>query len=165
MYYKKGNALPRWIVIWLIFSIVVVTWDTGFLFTRPASFPGGSLAWIWIPYAKYMTIDTSYADLDNHFLIAQQIMNLVEIAIGLMALYLNQINKKNAALLCAFSSLLLTGSKTFLIFLLEAISGLEHVGHNSLHDLIVLYLVPNSLWLIIPCAGVFFLGRSLISPR
>jgi hypothetical protein len=159
--YKK---IPNWIIIWLIVSMFIVLWDSGFLFARPASFPGGRLSWLWIPYAKYITIDTSYIDLHNNFLIAQQIMNLVEILISMAALYFN--GKKNqVAILFAFSSLLLTGTKTILIFLLEVVSGLQHVGHNSLQDLILFYILPNSLWIIFPFIGVFILGRFLVHDK
>jgi hypothetical protein len=157
--------LPTWIVIWLIISIMIILWDSGFLFTRPDSFPGGRLAWIWVPYAKYITIDTGYADLHNDFLVAQQIMSLIEVFIGIIALYLNYNQKYNLAILLAFSTLLLTGAKTILVFVIETVSGFKHVGHNSIHDLILLYILPNSLWLIFPFAGVIVLGRYLISSR
>jgi hypothetical protein len=157
--------IPRWIIIWLIISMMIILWDSGFLFTRPDSFPGGSLAWLWVPYAKYITIDTGYADLDNDFLVAQQIMSLIEIIIDIVALYFNYKRKISLAILLIFSTLLLTGFKTILVFLLEAVSGFKHVGHNAVYDLIFLYILPNSLWLIFPFAGVFVLGRYLISPR
>ncbi|MBA3661057.1 MAG: hypothetical protein H0W64_04995 [Gammaproteobacteria bacterium] len=162
---QRSLQLPSWIVVWLILSMMIILWDSGFLFSRPASLPGGSLAWVWLPYAKYITIDPSYTDLHNDFLVAQQIMSLLEIAIGIIALYYNYRCKGNRAILFAFSALLLTGTKTILVFLLEAVSGFKNIGHNSGYDLLLFYIMPNSLWLIFPFAGVFILGRYLISSR
>lgn len=152
---------PKWIKIWIIISALIVFWDVMFVLLRPASLPEGSLAFIWIPYAKYIQIDISYADMQNNFVITQAIMSLFEICIGIISLYLAHIKKTILAILFAFSALLLTGTKTIFIFLQEFIGHFEHVNHNSISDLVFSYILPNSVWIIIPFIAVFCLGKSL----
>jgi hypothetical protein len=50
--------LPVWIKIWLLISSSIIFWDVMFILLRPASFAHGALAAIWIPYVKYIQIDT-----------------------------------------------------------------------------------------------------------
>lgn len=159
---NEKTRLPRWIVIWLLISMLIVFWDVTFVLFRPASFAEGALGLIYIPYAKYIKIDTSYADMNNAFVVAQSIMSLFEIALGLIALYLNYRRVFLAACLFAFSSQLLTATKTILIFLLEIVGGMQHVGHNVISDLILYYFMPNSVWIVLPFAVVIVLGRLLI---
>ena len=158
---NKKLGLPKWIIIWLIISTAVVFWDVMFVLLRPASFIGGNLGFLWVPYAKYIKIDTSYADLTNTFVIAQSIMSLFEIAISIIALFLNYFRQFNQACLLAYSALLLTCAKTILIFVIEMVSGLKHVGHNTSFDLIMYYILPNAIWIIIPAAAILTLGRLL----
>lgn len=161
----EQKRLQKWIVIWLIISMIIVFWDVMFVLLRPVSLPGGSLAWLWVPYATYIKIDTSYADLNNAFIVAQGIMSLIEIIIAIIALSLNYSGKFLPACLFAFSSMLLTGTKTVLIFVLEAVNKFSHVGHNTVMDLIFYYTLPNSIWIVIPFLAVNVLGRTLIQSR
>ncbi|MBV8801429.1 MAG: hypothetical protein JO131_00415, partial [Gammaproteobacteria bacterium] len=117
--YSKQWMLPKWTIIWLIISLVIISWDVMFVLLRPASFAHGSLGYLWIPYIKYVQIDTSYADLNNPFVTAQALMSLMENAIGIMGLYYYFFKKIKTACLLIFSSQLLTCTKTILIFLLE----------------------------------------------
>lgn len=45
--------------------------------------------------------------------------------------------------LVGFSAALMTLSKTVLYWLIEPFSGYQHIGHNSLRDLIVLWIVSK----------------------
>lgn len=157
------HAIPKWIMIWLAISTIIISWEMLFILLRPASFANGSLAAIWIPYAQYVKIDTSYADLQNDFVNALPFMDLFEIAIGIAALTFNYLRKTPAAMVFAFSSFLLTGTKTIFVFVQEGVGGFKHVGHNSISDLVFLYFLPNSIWIVIPFLAVFILGRDLIS--
>lgn len=157
---QQFHAIPKWIVIWLSISIIIITWEMLFIVMRPDSFADGSLAAIWMPYAKYVKIDTSYADLQNDFVNALPLMDLIEITIGLTALFLNY-KRNNAAIVFAFSSLLLTGTKTIFVFVQEAIGGFKHVGHNAISEIILFYVLPNSIWIFFPFLAVFMLGRYL----
>lgn len=156
--------LPTWISLWLLFSILITSWETGFILLRPESLSDqGNYLNIWLPYLRYVKIDTSYADLSNEFIKFMPCANIIEISIALLALYFNFLRKTAFAILFAFSSLLLTGTKTITVFMLEAYDRFSHVAHNPLFDLIFMYILPNSLWIIFPFMGVFILGYSLIT--
>ena len=70
-------------LIWLIISIPLVLWDTGYVVLRPHSMPGGALhSPIWTPYALYGSIDYIYGwpayNSRNGFTAAQTSLNIVE---------------------------------------------------------------------------------------
>lgn len=155
--------IPVWILIVLCLSMVITLWDALFVLLRPESLPGGSLAFIWKPYAKYITIDTAYQNMHEPFVVAQAIMTLFEISIGCFALYFYFTKRHSLATLLAFSSLLLTGAKTILIFVEEAASNFVHVAQNSLHDLILLYVIPNGIWVVVPLVCVVVLAHQLLN--
>ena len=73
-------------LLWLLLSLPLVIWDTGYVLLRPHSMPGGSLhSPLWIPYALYGTVDYIYGwpafEARNGFTSAQGVMNLVETAL------------------------------------------------------------------------------------
>ena len=72
-------------LIWLLVSLPLVFWDTGYVLMRPHTMPGGALhAPIWTPYGLYGTVDYIYGfpawNARNGFTSAQAAMNLVESA-------------------------------------------------------------------------------------
>ena len=72
-------------LIWLLVSLPLVFWDTGYVLLRPWSMPGGFLhSPIWIPYALYGRVDYIYGwpafEANNGFTSAQGAMNLIESA-------------------------------------------------------------------------------------
>ncbi|PGH30176.1 hypothetical protein GX50_07076 [[Emmonsia] crescens] len=79
------------VTLWLSISIPVVLWDASYVLLRPHSMPGGSLHYIWSPYALYGTIDYIYGwpawNNRNGFTSAQSLMNLVETACYLFYLF------------------------------------------------------------------------------
>jgi len=156
------STLPRWIIVWFVFSIIFTGWDALFILMRPDSFATGHLAYLFKPYVTYVTIDWSYLDIHNPFLQSLALMDFFEIGIALFALYFNARKQGALAILFAFSSLLLTGSKTLLVFGLEAFNHFQHVAHNSLSVLLFQYILPNGLWVVFPFLGVFVLGRMLV---
>lgn len=73
------------VTIWLLISVPVVLWDTGYVLLRPHSMPGGKLhSPIWTPYALYGAVDYIYGwpafNARNGFTAAQGILNLIESA-------------------------------------------------------------------------------------
>ena len=86
----KSSTTPRWshipsriYIIWLIISLLLVAWDTGYILGRPHTLPGGK--WhepIWTPYTLYSNIDLIYGwkglDEGNGFAAAHSTMNIVE---------------------------------------------------------------------------------------
>ncbi|GAM39184.1 hypothetical protein TCE0_034r10519 [Talaromyces pinophilus] len=83
---RKGVHTPSIIVLaWLMISVPLVLWDTGYVLLRPHSMPGGKFhSPIWTPYALYGTIDYVYGwpafDARNGFTAAQGVLNLFETA-------------------------------------------------------------------------------------
>lgn len=152
--------LPRWIVLWLAIAAVVVTWDALFVLNRPASMPGGALHFLWLPYARYIMVDHRYGDLHDPFVTAQSFINLVEVALGLLALRLHQ-QRRAGAVVLAYSVSLMTLAKTALYFLMDAVAGFAQTRHNSLAMLIPYYLMTNGVWLVFPALVVASLGRRL----
>ncbi|KAE8383616.1 hypothetical protein BDV26DRAFT_251309 [Aspergillus bertholletiae] len=87
---NDDGATNRWvhtpsttIIIWLVISIPLVIWDSGYILLRPYSMPGNKLhSPIWIPYAQYGNVDYMYGwpavDAQNGFPAAQTVLNLVE---------------------------------------------------------------------------------------
>lgn len=100
--------------------------------------------------------------MQNDFVNSLPYMDFLEIGLSLISLYLNYLRKVLAAMLFAFSSLLLTGTKTIFVFIHEGIGGFKHVGHNDLSEIILFYIVPNSIWILLPLLAVFILGRALL---
>lgn len=73
------------VLIWLLISLPLVFWDTGYVLMRPHTMPGGSLhSPIWTPYALYGTVDYIYGfpawNARNGFTSAQGTLNVVESA-------------------------------------------------------------------------------------
>ncbi|KAF9895362.1 hypothetical protein FE257_000266 [Aspergillus nanangensis] len=87
---SKGTSNNGWVhtpsaavTIWLILSLPLVAWDSGYVLLRPHSMPGNKLhSPIWTPYALYGTIDYIYGwpafNARNGFTAAQTVLNLVE---------------------------------------------------------------------------------------
>ena len=78
-------------LLWLLISLPLVFWDTGYVLLRPHTMPGGYLhSPIWKPYALYGTVDYIYGfkafNAKNGFTAAQGALNLFES--GLYVFYL-----------------------------------------------------------------------------
>lgn len=158
-----GPVLPRWILVWLCVGYAIIAWDVAFVLLRPASLPDGSLGALWaIPYARYIAVDHSYADLANPFIWAQAIMSLFELALVLVALGAVSRRQRGRAHLLAFCASALTAAKTSLILLVEALSGFANIGHNAPLDAVLLYLLPNAVWIVVPLGVAFVTGRRLL---
>ena len=83
-----AHKVPPLLMIWLVVSLPLVLWDTGYIALRPHSMPGGRLhSPLWVPYALYGTIDYVYGwpAWNNHvgFTAAQASLNVVETALYL----------------------------------------------------------------------------------
>ncbi|XDG00601.1 hypothetical protein ABKA04_000216 [Annulohypoxylon sp. FPYF3050] len=67
------------------------------------------------------------------------------------------------AVLVAFSAAVMTLSKTVLYWLNEYFSGFDNIGHNSREDLILLWIIPNGLWLIFPTYMIYSMGSEIVA--
>jgi len=80
-------------IIWLLISLPLVMWDTGYVMLRPHSMPGGSLHWpLWVPYELYCEMDYIYGwkafNEHNGFTAAQTMLNIIETAMYIYYLYI-----------------------------------------------------------------------------
>lgn len=155
---------------WLAISLPLVIWDTGYVLGRPATMPGGwAHAPLYTPYALYGEVDHMYGfkqwNLGNGFTAAQGTLNTVETIMYLVYFAIwcraapaaaatatatttkkrKSIAGKAAAwaVVFAFSAAVMTLSKTVLYWLNEAYSGWDNIGHNSIEDLILLWIIPK----------------------
>lgn len=78
-------------------------------------------------------------------------MNVVETFLNFLYLYLlgREDVSVGQANLVGFSSALMTFSKTILYWLVEPFSGYQHTGHNSIQDIIFLWIVSRKACYII----------------
>ncbi|KAJ2966958.1 hypothetical protein NUW58_g10545 [Xylaria curta] len=157
------HAPSNFTLFWLAISLPLVVWDCGYVLLRPRTMVGGDLHWpLWTPYALYGEIDHVYGwkafNANSGFTGAQGFLNVLE---TLMYLYYALVYFQNAtavgsggkkvvvgrqagvAVLVAFSAAVMTLSKTLLYWLCEYFSGYDNIGHNSLQNLIFLWIIPK----------------------
>ncbi|KAI7898452.1 uncharacterized protein BX663DRAFT_524767 [Cokeromyces recurvatus] len=161
------SEVPLWIKIWVSLSSLIVTWDFGYCLLRPHSMEGGSLNFLWKPYNLYGQIDHFYGlpAFNSHdgFTGAQAVMNAIETFLNFLYLWLLRKNVNvGQANLIGFSAALMTLSKTILYWLVEPFSGYQHIGHNTMKDLIFLWIIPNGFWIIVPSLVVYTLGKDIM---
>jgi len=126
---------------------------------------GGDLAWLWKPYAFYGTVDKVYGwDAFNNkdgFTGAQAAMNVPETALNFVYLYLG--SNSPVGPLVGFTAASLTFAKTALYWLREYFCDYCDVGHNGLYNLVVVWMIPNGAWLVVPAYIMYILGSDLIA--
>lgn len=168
-------------LIWLAISLPLVIWDCGYVLMRPRTMPGGDLHWpLWSPYALYGEVDHVYGwkafNAGSGFTGAQGALNVLETVMYLYYAYAyytgavtvaggrkSLVGRKAAIpVLVAFSAAVMTLSKTILYWLCEYYSGFDNIGHNSLQDLIFLWIIPNGAWLVGPTFMLYELGSEVV---
>lgn len=87
---QRNNSQNTWshtpsllTLVWLAISLPLVMWDTGYVFLRPHSMPGGKYQKpLWVPYELYGQVDHIYGwpayESGNGFTGAQSAVNVVE---------------------------------------------------------------------------------------
>ncbi|PTB66268.1 hypothetical protein BBK36DRAFT_1097386, partial [Trichoderma citrinoviride] len=170
-------------LVWLAISLPLVVWDTGYVLLRPHSMPGGSLHYpLWAPYKLYGEVDHIYGwkafRAGNGFTSAQGLLNAVETLLYLWyvgAWYFAGKRSSSAAgykvvggrtgaraTLVGFSAAVMTLSKTILYWANEYYSGFDNIGHNTLEDLILLWIIPNGAWLVGSAYMIWSIGGDLV---
>ncbi|THH19491.1 hypothetical protein EUX98_g8769 [Antrodiella citrinella] len=154
-----------WISLWFGVTIPVIFWDVGYCFMRPRSMAGGDLNWIWSPYTLYQTIDYVYGlpsfERGDGFTNAQSLLNVIENCMNIAYLYLAHWQSSPVAPLLGFASAVMTLSKTFLYLAQEYFCGGCAVGHNTLKDMLLLWILPNGLWVVVPSFVVYQLAKDI----
>jgi len=155
--------LPRWVILWLIISTVIVLWDAAFVLCRPASFPGGDLGFLWsFAYETYLAVDRSYADVANHTIAAFAVMSILEACVVCVAVIADRKGRGYLAHLLVMLVTSLTGAKTMLFFLVDGMHGWPAVGHNELLPLLAFWVIPNGIWIVVPLTIATLTGRKLL---
>ncbi|KAE9975055.1 hypothetical protein BLS_001251 [Venturia inaequalis] len=178
-------------LVWLFISLPLVIWDTGYVLLRPHSMPGGKWhAPIWTAYELYGTIDHVYGfpawDKHEGFAGAQGTLNALETLMYGIYLYIayshgvaevgkmgrgspgilgrRKIAGREAgiAVLIGFSAAVMTLSKTVLYWLNEYYSGFSNIGHNTLQQVVFLWIIPNSAWLVAPSYMIYVYGAEIL---
>lgn len=154
-----------WVTLWFVLTAPVIFWDVGYCFMRPRSMLGGDLHWIWKPYEIYQNVDFVYGikalEENSGFTNAQSFLNIVETLMNLAYVYLAHVSGWSPAPLIGFAAATMTLSKTVLYWLQEYYCGFCAIGHNTMSDLVVYWIIPNGLWIVIPSLIVLRLGKDL----
>ncbi|KAF2455810.1 hypothetical protein BDY21DRAFT_386729 [Lineolata rhizophorae] len=162
----------RLVLVWLLLSLPLVTWDFVYVLLRPHTMPGGALhAPVYVPYELYGRVDHVYGwpswERGDGWTAAQSWGNVAE-TVGYLA-YLGAVGGVRAlwggrgeggdrgvvsgrraawAVVGGLVVSTLTVGKTVLYFLNEACSGFHSIGHNDWLTLTFLWIIPNGAWLI-----------------
>ncbi|EFQ26960.1 uncharacterized protein GLRG_02131 [Colletotrichum graminicola M1.001] len=180
-----SHAPTTFTAAWLLISLPLVAWDTGYVLLRPWTMPGGHLHWpLWAPYALYGEVDHIYGwkafESRNGFTSAQGALNLVETLMYLAYVWLYVSRgqpvggpagaKKTVggragalAVVIGFSAAVMTLSKTVLYWANEYFSGFDNIGHNTMADLILMWIIPNGAWLVGSGYMVLSLGGEIVN--
>ncbi|KAK8125367.1 uncharacterized protein PG998_001126 [Apiospora kogelbergensis] len=180
------HAPDRTTMFWFAVSLPLVIWDSIYVLGRPHTMEGGWLFWpLYVPYKLYGEVDHVYGWKSYHarngFTAAQGSLNVVETAmyLGYLWLWITRAREvyvagrggntkalsgrpAAVAVLLAFTAAIMTLSKTVLYWLNEYYSGFDNIGHNSIQDLIPLWIIPNGAWLIFPSYMIYVMGNEII---
>jgi hypothetical protein len=119
--------------------------------------------YLWKLYGLYAQIDKLYGPLahsssaDIAWNTTQSLLNLAEIAVTL--LYLWFVREK-----AAFSNVIgilisvMTAYKTIIYFMLEGLQGWQHTHHNDFQTFYLGYIIPSSIWIVVPAVVIFTLS-------
>lgn len=159
--------MPWWVTAWAVISSLVCIWDATYVLTRPRSMAKGDLFHIFVPYARYITVDPLYGNLKNAFVIGQSYMNYIELTLALFSVILYHLMKRrNLACLILLIASVMTWSKTVLYFIHDhferSLNPLEISTKVELWEHLLLFIVPSSFWVILPFATMWNISRQII---
>ena len=153
---------PRWVSMWLLFSSISVSFDTVFILDRPESFNIS----IWTTHHIYTKIDKAYGDLEDTFVYAKSLLNIVEVIANITALFylVIKLQFKKAALIAIVASAI-AFSKAALYLVMEIVSGFKNTAQNDAFTFATFYIVPNATWVVVPAVAMYQLGAVLIREK
>jgi hypothetical protein len=156
-------GLSGFVVGWLVISGLICIIDATFVLLRPLTLPGGKLAiFPWIGWHTYIQYDERYgaAGLTDSWVILQSWLNIAEIALQFLCVYLNSnasgCSKRVVHALAAVVSIC-TAYKTIIYAGMEMTGGtprfvhVEKIGVSG-----VAFVAGLSLpWIVIPVYGAY----------
>ncbi len=165
---RSGQCfMPRWVTAWAVIGSLVCLWDATYVLTRPRSMAKGDLFQIFMPYAKYITVDPLYGNLKNAFVVAQSCMNYVEVSLTLFSVILYHIfRRRNLGCLVLLIASVMTWSKTVLYFIHDFFERPLHPQELPIKietwEYLFLFIIPSSFWIILPFVCMWNIGRQII---
>lgn len=151
--------LSRPILLWLIVTAVIQTYDACYVLLGPLSHEGGPLAFFWPGHVFYAGFDHRYADVDS-FGSAQSWANLLEVIVLVWAIALH---RRWSGVVLALLVSVATFWKTVIYFLVEISSGLQmtrqSLERGDLLGFLTVAVLPNLVWIVVPLIVVIVLGR------
>ncbi|MFT4210284.1 MAG: hypothetical protein QM626_00295 [Microbacterium sp.] len=153
------RRIPVWIVVWLIVTAAIQTYDACYELLGAVSHAGGPLSWLWPGHVFYSSFDHRYADFDA-FGSAQSWANLLEVVVLIVAICLR---RRWSGVVLALIVSTATFWKTVIYFLVEISSGLEmtrqSLEQGNLVGFLAVAVLPNLVWIVVPLSVVIVLGR------
>lgn len=153
--------MPRWVVVWLVVTACIQTYDACYELLGPLSHAGGRLAGLWPGHILYSRFDHRYAGFDA-FGSAQSWANLLEVVVLVCALVLA---RRFGGLVLGLLVSVATFWKTVLYFLVEIASGLamtrQSLEQGDLGGFLLVAVLPNLVWIVLPLLVVVTLGRQV----
>ncbi|KEF60167.1 uncharacterized protein A1O9_05017 [Exophiala aquamarina CBS 119918] len=124
--------------------------------------PGGKLhSPIWTPSAIYGSVDLIYGwpawNSRTGFTAAQSAMNVLESAF--YGWYLYVIGLQIGDWSYQHISRLEVRA---MVWLNEAFSDFASIGHNSLFDLVTVWIIPNGAWIVVPSYMLYVFGQEIL---
>lgn len=165
---SKQLSMPRWATAWAVLGSMVCIWDATYVLTRPRSMAKGDLFHIFFPYAKYITLDPLYGNLQNAFVVAQSWMNLVEIFLTLLAVFLYHLaGRRNLGCLVLLVASVMTWSKTVLYFVHDHFERPLHPQKTSIEiaawEYLFMFIIPSLVWVVFPFACMYSIARQILN--
>ncbi|CAF0977531.1 unnamed protein product [Rotaria sordida] len=160
--------MPHWATAWAIIGSLICIWDATYVIVRPRSMANGDLFHIFFPYAKYITLDPLYGNLQNAFVIAQSWMNYVEITFTLLSVIVYHVNgRRNLGCLILLIVSVMTWSKTVLYFIHDYFERPLHPQKLPIEietwEYLFLFIIPSLIWVVLPFACMWNIGRQILN--
>lgn len=163
---EKKVSMPSWVAWWQFITGIICIIDATYIILRPRTMKsqGGDLNWLYRPYNLYASIDYRYEDMEDCFVKGVSWMNLVEVVFNFVTLAMHIKGKAGLAVLLAFMVSTMTFAKTVLYFLLSTpvCGGQDFVNYSDLKKLIILYIIPNGIWVVVPFLCMIATGEILL---
>ena len=147
-----------WVTCWMIFTTLIVSWDAGFGALSPATRDPTHpiFQYLYKPYQQtYQHLDMFYASDEvyarnvggyNAFGPSQTAMNIVEIGLQLVYLWLVFVSASPLASVVGLCVSVATCSKTILYFVMIYFIGYEKMLVGTNFQRFTLFLLPNGTW-------------------
>nr|XP_047743641.1 hypothetical protein JR316_0011585 [Psilocybe cubensis]KAH9476016.1 hypothetical protein JR316_0011585 [Psilocybe cubensis] len=92
----------------------------------------------------------------------EALLNVIETFMNIAYVYLAHVAQWPGAIVIGFAAITMTLSKTILYWAQEYYCGYCAIGHNNLWNLIVLWIIPNGLWIVVPTFIVAQFAKDLV---